>query len=71
MQHVEWRVLAPLRNQRFVSLSEAHTVIELLAEELDERPFQKIAGNRQSVFEELDRATLRPLRHVLHAKAEG
>ncbi len=61
VQHVERRVLAPLRNQRFFSLSEAREAIAPLVATLNERPFQKIPGSRQSLFEELDRPALRPL----------
>ncbi len=61
VQHVERRVLAPLRNHRFFSLSEARDAIKPWVQALNEQPFQKIEGSRQSLFEELDRPALRPL----------
>ncbi len=61
VQHVERRVLAPLRNHRFFSLAEAREAIAPLVKALNERPFQKLEGSRQSLFEELDRSALRPL----------
>jgi transposase len=61
VQIVERRILAPLRDRSFFSVGEANkSVWELLAS-LNEQPFQKLQGSRQSLFEELDRPALKPL----------
>ncbi len=54
-------LLAPLRNHRFFSLSEARDAIEPLLAALNERPFQKIEGSRRSLFDDLDPPALKPL----------
>ena len=61
VQAVERRILAPLRNHTFFSLSEARRAVAPLRDALNERPFQKIEGNRRTLFEELDRPALRSL----------
>jgi transposase len=61
VQNVERRVLAPLRDQTFFSLTEARRAIAPLLEALNARPFAKLEGSRSSLFEELDRPALRPL----------
>jgi transposase len=61
VQNVERRVLAPLRDQTFFSLTEARRAIAPLVEALNDRPFAKLEGSRRSLFEELDRPALRPL----------
>jgi len=58
---VERRVLAVLRDELIVGLEAARTrVIEEL-DKLNDRPFQKMAGSRSSVFAELDAPALQPL----------
>jgi transposase len=58
---VERWVLARLRHQRFFSLSELnHSIAELMSW-LNQRPFKKLPGCRQSAFVELDRPALLPL----------
>ncbi len=61
VQVVERWILAPLRNRTFFSLSELNKAISLLLVNLNEKPFQKLAGSRKKLFEELDRAALLPL----------
>ncbi len=61
VQTVEQRVLAPLRNRVFFSLDEANRAIKELLENLNNKPFQKLAGTRKSVFEEIERDVLHPL----------
>lgn len=61
VQAVERWILAPLRNHTFFSLSEARRAVAPLRDALNERPFQKIEGNRRTLFEELDRPALRSL----------
>jgi len=54
-------IIARLRDRRFYSLGEANTAIAACAAEINARPFQKLDGSRQSLFEQLDRPALRPL----------
>jgi transposase len=58
-------VLARLRNRRFFSSVELNNAVAELVEELNERRFQKLPGNRHQAFETLDlpaMKTLPPLR---------
>jgi transposase len=57
----EREILAPLRNHRFTSLAALNVAIAERLEAVNDRPFQLLAGSRRSVFETLERATLRPL----------
>ena len=54
-------ILARLRNRRFFSLAELNEAIAELCEELNTRPFKKLEGCRRSLFESLDRPSMRPL----------
>ena len=54
-------ILARLRDRRFFSLGEANTAIRDCVAEINARPFQKIDGSRQGLFESLERPELRPL----------
>ena len=54
-------VLAALRHRTFFSLAEANAAIAERVAWLNARPFRKLPGSRQSLFEELDRPALRPL----------
>jgi transposase len=58
---VERRILAPLRDRTFLSLEECNEAIAPLLDELNARPFQKMAGCRREMFEQLDAPALRPL----------
>ena len=58
---VERWVLARLRHQRFFSLTELNRSIAELMTWLNQRPFKKLPGCRQSAFVELDRPALLPL----------
>jgi transposase len=61
VQFAERCILAVMRKQTFFSLGALNqTIAELLAR-LNERPFQKREGTRQSLFEALDRPALKPL----------
>jgi transposase len=60
-QVVERWILARLRHDTFFSLLELHTAIADLRVALNQRPFKKLPGSRQSVFDSLDRPALRPL----------
>ena len=61
VQIVERRILAPLRDRVFFSVSEANEVIWELLRDLNHQPFQKRPGSRRSEFEALDQPVLRPL----------
>jgi transposase len=61
VQVVERWILARLRHHTFFSLLELNTAIADLLVTLNRRPFKKLPGSRQSVFESLDRPALRPL----------
>lgn len=54
-------ILARLRNQTFFSLHELNLEIARLTKELNERPFKRLPGCRQSRFQEIEKAALRPL----------
>jgi transposase len=61
VQVVERWVLARLRHHTFFSLVEVNTAIHTLLSALNARPFKKLPGSRQQLFEALDRPVLRPL----------
>ena len=63
-------ILARLRNRTFFSLAEANDAIAELLPLLNGRPFRKMAGSRQSLFEELDKPALAPLPAVPFEYAE-
>jgi len=54
-------LLAPLRNRHFFSLVELNQALGELLLRLNQRPFQKLPGSRQSGFEGLEKAALRRL----------
>jgi transposase len=54
-------IIARLRDRKFFSLGEANAAIRACVAEINARPFQKLDGTRQSLFEQLDRPALRPL----------
>ena len=58
---VERWVLAPLRDQLLIGLEAARNAVLEKLDKLNERPFQKMAGSRSSVFMELDKPALQPL----------
>jgi len=61
VQGVERWVMAPLRNRTFFSLAELREAMREQLDAYNRRPFQKLGGSRQSLFEEIDRPALRPL----------
>ena len=61
VQIVERWILARLRHQTFFSLAELNQCIRALLNELNERPFKQLPGNRREAFEQLDRPALGPL----------
>lgn len=58
---VERWILARLRHQEFYSLHDLNVVIEPLREQLNRRPFKKLPGSRQQLFDTVERAVLKPL----------
>src|SRR5258708_26309443 len=54
-------IIARLRDRKFFSVSEANAAIAGCVTEINARPFQKLDGSRQSLFESLERPALRPL----------
>jgi len=54
-------IMARLRHRTFFSLGELNLAIRDLLEWVNRRPFKKLPGSRQSLFEELERPALRPL----------
>ena len=58
---VERWILARLRHRRFYSLGELNLELERLVKAANLKPFKKMTGCRQSVFEEVERPALRPL----------
>jgi transposase len=61
VQIAERWVLARLRNRIFFSLAELNAAIRELVDHLNRKPFKKLPGSRLSLFEEIERAALRPL----------
>jgi transposase len=54
-------ILAVLRNRTFFSLGELRDAVKPLVARLNDKPMQKLKKSRRELFEELERATLRPL----------
>ncbi|MBF0546382.1 MAG: IS21 family transposase [Candidatus Riflebacteria bacterium] len=63
-------ILAALRNQRFFSLAELNQAIKKLLFLLNERPFKKLPGCRQSMFDEMEKPLLKPLPAYSYEYAE-
>ncbi len=61
VQIVERQILAKLRHQRFFSLAELNRAIGQQLQVLNCKPFQKLPGSRQSLFDSLDKPALKPL----------
>lgn len=61
VQVVERWMLARLRHHTFFSLAEVNTALAPLLSTLNARPFKKLLGSRQELFDTLDRPALRPL----------
>ena len=62
-------IIARLRRERFTSLAELNIRIRELLVWINNRPFKKIDGSRQSLFESLDKPALRPLPAVRYELA--
>ncbi len=70
VQVVERWILARLRHRQFFSLNELNRAIGELLKALNDRPFKKLPGCRQSAFEALDRPVLKPLPATPYEYAE-
>jgi transposase len=70
VQVVERWILAALRNREFFSLDELNQSIRQLLERLNARPFKKLPGSRQSLFQSLDAPALQPLPNTPYTYAE-
>lgn len=67
VQIVERWILARLRHHSFFSLAELNQCIAMLLEDLNQRPFKRLPGNRLNAFEQLDKPALKPLpRYAYH-----
>jgi transposase len=69
VQLVQRWIVAVLRNQKFFSLAELNFAIGELLIRLNEKPFQKMAGSRKTLFESLDKPALRSLPTLPYAFA--
>ena len=70
VQIVERWILARLRNHKFFSLQQLNESIEKLLTELNQKPFQKLPGSRQSMFDAIDKPALKPLPQHFYQFAE-
>jgi transposase len=70
VQICERWLLAPLRDHTLVGLSAANQEIARLLRALNERPFQKLAGTRRTLFDDVDRPALLPLPAQAYEYAE-
>jgi transposase len=61
VQIAERHILAALRDQRFFSIAELNQAIAPLIVKLNDKPFQKLEGTRNSWFEAQEKAKLLPL----------
>jgi len=61
VQIVERWILARLRHHSFFSLAELNQCLRALLDELNQKPFKQLPGNRRQAFEQLDQPALKPL----------
>jgi len=54
-------IIARLRDRKFCSLGEVNAAVRGCVAEINARPFQKLDGSRQLLFEQVERPGLRPL----------
>ncbi len=67
---VERWILARLRNRTFFSLAQLNAAIAELLEDLNNRPMRHIGKSRRELFEELEKAALKPLPYTPFEYAE-
>jgi len=70
VQVVERWILAVLRQRTFFSLEELNRDMARLLKRLNERPFKKLPGTRQSLFQSLDAPAMKPLPATPYTYAE-
>jgi transposase len=70
VQVVERWILARLRNHTFFSLEDLNHEIHKLLGELNNKPFQKLPGSRKTMFDSLDRPSLKALPATAYEYAE-
>ena len=70
VKHVEQTILAKLRHHTFTSLHEINEAIKPLLDALNEKPFQKMPGSRQSDFEAIDKPAMKALPSYRYEYAE-
>lgn len=70
VQIVSRFILARLRHQTFFSLEELNREIARLRRALNQRRFRKLPGNRQTLFETLERPAMKPLPQSRYVFAE-
>jgi transposase len=63
-------ILAVLRNRTFFSIEELRTAVGELVDRLNDRPMKKLGKSRRQLFEEIERASLRPLPPTPYEYAE-
>lgn len=68
--HISRRIIAALRNRQFFGIHEINQAINEELMKLIQRPFQKMAGNRQTAFETIDKPFLQPLPATRYEYAE-
>ena len=61
VQIVERWIMARLRHHTFFSLAELNQCIKALLNDLNEKPFKQLPGNRREAFETIDQGELSPL----------
>ncbi len=61
VQIVERWIMARLRHHTFFSLAELNQCIKALLNDLNDKPFKQLPGNRRAAFETIDQAELSPL----------
>ena len=59
--YLETWVLGRLRHRYFFSMTDLNREIQSIVQELNNKPYQKRDGTRQSVFQKIDRPAMRPL----------
>lgn len=61
VQLVQRWILAKLRHETFVGLDQLNGAIKKLLKQLNNKPFKKLPGTRESQFNEIDKPALKPL----------
>ena len=70
VQSVQREILAPLRNQTFFGLDDLNKSIWERLSQLNNRPFQKRPGSRESCYIEIEKKALKPLPETRYSYRE-